>query len=267
MPRFSYPQAVAATMGLALLAVACPAQAAGGSWHNGSWYADDEAPADTSSTDHRTLGHVPEPIPIDLPPHDQRRPMPPQVAAPGRDAWLADCRSRVSSRDSGVGGAVIGGVVGGVAGNRIAGRGNRTIGTLGGAAVGAVAGSAIDRAEDRGRTRDECEAYLDDYYARYAAGGFGPQYGYGSYPQAYAQPGYTSYAPAYGYGAANGCCGGAPVMMVPVQTQPECTETVEYIYEDVPVRPRSYRPARRTKTIPDKRVKIVPDKRYQHEIG
>ncbi|HAF42568.1 MAG TPA: hypothetical protein DCG90_12505 [Sphingobium sp.] len=51
-------------------------------------------------------------------------------------------------RDDGVGGAAIGAVVGGVAGNRIAGRGNRTAGTLIGAGVGAVAGMAIDKAED-----------------------------------------------------------------------------------------------------------------------
>jgi Ni/Co efflux regulator RcnB len=51
-------------------------------------------------------------------------------------------------RDSGLGGAAIGAVVGGVAGNRIAGRGNRTEGTLIGAGVGAVAGMAIDKAED-----------------------------------------------------------------------------------------------------------------------
>jgi hypothetical protein len=54
-------------------------------------------------------------------------------------------------RDSGAGGAAIGAVVGGIAGNRIAGRGNRTEGTLIGAGVGAVAGYAIDKAEDRGR--------------------------------------------------------------------------------------------------------------------
>ncbi|WP_336963413.1 RcnB family protein [Sphingobium aquiterrae] len=57
-------------------------------------------------------------------------------------------------RDDGLGGAVIGGVVGGVAGNRIAGRGNRTEGTIIGAGVGAIAGAAIDKAEDR---RDRAE--------------------------------------------------------------------------------------------------------------
>jgi uncharacterized protein YcfJ len=164
---------------------------------------------------------------------------------PGREAWLADCRQRVSSSDRGVGGAAIGGLVGGVAGNRIAGRGNRAVGTLAGAAVGAAAGVAIDRAEDSGRSRDACEAYLDDYYARYQGGHDGR--------------GYVAAAPAYGYsqGYAYGCCGAAPVMMVPVQAQPECTETIEYVYEDVPVvRQKTYRPARRTKIVRDKRVKL-----------
>jgi hypothetical protein len=194
------------------------------------------------------------------PVYDRQAPRPDRrFAQPGREEWLADCRSRVASRDNGVGGAVIGGAVGGVAGNRIAGRGNRTIGTLGGAAVGAVAGSAIDRAEDRSRAADECEAYLDDYYARYAAGGYG-QAAQPGYSQAYVQPGYAPYYSGYGYAGAT-CCGGAQVM-VPVQPAPECTETVEYIYEDVPAPRRSYRPApRRTKIVPDKRIKIVPDKR------
>ncbi|SFF78462.1 Glycine zipper 2TM domain-containing protein [Novosphingobium sp. CF614] len=179
-----------------------------------------------------------------------------------RDAWLADCRHRLSSRDSGVGGAVIGGVVGGIAGNRIAGRHNRTVGTIAGAAVGAVAGAAIDKAEDAGRNRDECEAYLDDYHARYEQGGgypgYGSGYGYG-YPQ--------GYYPAYGY-PAQGCCMAQPMMAVPmmmvpiVQAQPHCTETVEYVYEDVPVRPaprKRYIP-KTTKIVPDKRVKVVPIK-------
>ncbi len=139
-----------------------------------------------------------------------------------RDAWLADCRHRLSARDSGVGGALIGGAVGGFAGNRIAGRGNRTVGTLAGAAVGAVAGAAIDKAEDAGRNRDECEAYLDDYYARYTQSG------------AYRQASYPA--------------------------QQHCTETVEYVTEDVPVRPARRVIPRRAKIVPDKRVKLVPVK-------
>lgn len=207
--------------------------------------------------DGRWQGGASAPRPNDRPPiHEEAPPAPyPQVASaplanPGREAWLADCRQRVSARDRGVGGAVIGGIVGGVAGNRIAGRGNRTVGTIGGAAVGAAAGAIIDKAEDAGRTRDECEAYLDDYYARYQASGDGRPYG-----ATMAGPAY-----AYGYpqGYAYGCCGAAPVMMVPapVQAQPECTETVEYVYEDLPVRRPAYRPVKRTKIVRDKRVKL-----------
>ena len=175
--------------------------------------------------------------------------MPPPAGPPAarmdpaaRDAWLADCRQRISRRDNGLGGALIGGLVGGVAGNRIAGKHHRTVGTVAGAAVGAVAGMVIDKAEDRGQTRDECDAYLADYEARYSSGYGGYGHGYG---QAY---------PAHGYGG--GCC--MPMMMVPVmrmpRAEPECTETVEYVYEDVPVRPA------RRKIVPDKRVKIVPVK-------
>jgi hypothetical protein len=247
--------------GLAALLGSTAAQARDGGWRNGSWYADGApsvaAPPIITDT-------PPAPERLDRAPamrdHGDERWSTRRVSQPGREAWLADCRSRLASRDNGVGGAVIGGVVGGIAGNRIAGRHNRMVGTVAGAAVGAVAGSAIDRVEDSERDRDECEAYLDDYYARYAASYGGPAYP--GYPGGYAQPGYTmSYAPTYGY-PAGGCCGSAPVMVVPVQSQPECTETVEYIYEDVPVRRRSYRPApKRTKIVADKRIRVAPDKR------
>lgn len=171
-------------------------------------------------------------------------------APAARDAWLADCRERLSSRDSGVGGAVVGGVVGAVAGNRIAGRRHRTVGTLAGAAVGAVAGAAIDRAEDDQPARDECEAYLDDYYAAYTQGGYPggpmPYYGYG-YPAAY----YPAYAVVPVVQA--GCC-------APPRAEPECTETVEYVTEYVPAPRRRAIPPRRVKAVPDKRTKLVPIK-------
>lgn len=260
--RFTLPHVLATAVGLVAMVSGPSAYAGdGGGWRNGSWYGDEAPPLPSSRSDDMRTMPAPAPRPaIQEPAFDReaRRPEP-RLAQPGREAWLADCRNRVASRDNGVGGAVIGGVVGGVAGNRIAGRGNRTIGTLGGAAVGAIAGSAIDRAEDRGRATDECEAYLDDYYARYAAGGYG-SVGQPGYSQAYVQPGYVQTYGAYGYAGAP-CCGGAP-MMVPVQPAPQCTETIEYIYEDVPAPRRSYRPApRRTKIVPDKRIKIVPDKR------
>lgn len=90
----------------------------------------------------------------------------------------------------------------------------------------------IDKAEDTGRDRDECEAYFDDYQARYQNGGYAQQ-GY--------YPGYVY--PAQGW-------------MPPARTEPNCTETVEYVYEDVPVRPARRAIPSRSKAVPDKRVRI-----------
>lgn len=50
--------------------------------------------------------------------------------------------------DKGNGGLAIGAVVGGLAGHEIAGRGDRTLGTIIGAGVGAIAGREIDRSND-----------------------------------------------------------------------------------------------------------------------
>ncbi|MDD3799858.1 MAG: glycine zipper 2TM domain-containing protein [Novosphingobium sp.] len=183
-------------------------------------------------------------------------PPPPAYAPPAydearyreeRERWLTECRRHY--RDNGLGGAVIGGVVGGVAGNRIAGKGNRTVGTIAGAAVGAVAGAAIDKAEDEGRVRDECEAYLDRYAAGQGAGY--PYY----YPKPNGQPGFAYPGYGYPYGAGAGCaCQMAypyaygPVMLVPTW---------------VPVPPRHARRVYKERVYeapaaPDKRVKIVP---------
>lgn len=77
-------------------------------------------------------------------------------------------------RDTGLGGAAIGAVAGGIAGNVIAGRGNRTAGTLIGAGVGAVAGYAIDKAEDGRRAPPPPRggpAPAPDYGAPYADDG------------------------------------------------------------------------------------------------
>ena len=46
--------------------------------------------------------------------------------------------------DKGTGGTIIGAIAGGLAGHEIAGRGDRTVGTIIGGAVGAHAGLAID---------------------------------------------------------------------------------------------------------------------------
>lgn len=171
------------------------------------------------------------PYVIDVP--QQQQVVAPEGPPPqNREDWLRECRHRLG--DNGVGGAVIGGVMGGVAGNVIAGHGDKVLGTVAGAAVGAVAGAAIDKAEDKARVRDRCEAMLEG----------GPAYG--SYPAGY----------GYGYGTML-----VPVVMVPSPgpaPKGECKETVtttEYV---------TYEPRRRRnipRRAPDKRVRISPDKR------
>ncbi len=153
-----------------------------------------------------------------------------------RESWLRECRRRIG--DNGVGGAVIGGVVGGVAGNVIAGRGNRVLGTVAGAAVGAVAGAAIDKAEDRTRVQDRCEAMLAAPAPDYG----GAAYGYGA-PMMLVP---VMMVPA----------GPAPTAHAPAPGQPACRETVvtKVTYETVPG-PRARR------IIPSKRVRVAPDKR------
>ena len=90
-------------------------------------------------------------------------------------------------------------------------------------------GATFDRL-DRSHGRDACEAYLDNYHARYASGDHG--YGYG-----YAQP----------------------MIMVPVMvpSQEPCVETVTTEYVDRPARRIIRRPAPRS----DKRIRVAPDKR------
>jgi uncharacterized protein YcfJ len=161
-----------------------------------------------------------------------------------REAWLTECRRRVGGR-GGATGAVLGGVVGGIAGHEIAGRHDKTLGTVAGAAVGAVAGAAIERSARR--PSDYCESMLQ------------PQGGY-----------YHGY-PAQGYGYAYAM----PVMMVPMMMVPapaapkkDCKEvvTTEYVttYDTV------YRKVRevRYRSVPTyKRVRVVPDKRLRMETG
>ncbi|WP_258319788.1 glycine zipper 2TM domain-containing protein [Qipengyuania flava] len=109
-----------------------------------------------------------------------------QVVAFDRNSWLQECRSRLDTyeneSDRGeILGGLIGGVAGGVLGNRIAGRGNRTAGTLIGAGAGAILGSVAGGAiEDRQRRRSDsygqCEAYLDDYMQQATASAGTTQY-------------------------------------------------------------------------------------------
>lgn len=65
-----------------------------------------------------------------------------------RDRRYYDNRRNSYRCDKGNGGLAIGAVVGGLAGHEIAGRGDRTLGTIIGAGVGAIAGREIDRSND-----------------------------------------------------------------------------------------------------------------------
>ena len=140
-----------------------------------------------------------------------------------RAAWLDECRRRVRrDGDGAVIGGLAGAAIGGVIGNRVAGRGDRVIGTVVGAGVGGVAGAAIGNEVDNRNARDECEAYLLDHEARYRA-----------QQQYHAQGGYYRAHP----GETVGYTYAVPMMVVrvPVQREVECTETVEeYVtYETV----------------------------------
>lgn len=167
-----------------------------------------------------------------------------------RASWLDECRSRMRGHGTAATGAVIGGLAGGIIGHEVAGRGDKTLGTIAGAAVGAVAGGAIGSAADRSRARDYCENYFD-YYT-----------------QSQAQPGY-----GYGYGQGYGHYQQAMMpmtVMVPVAMvarpapapQRECKETV-VTEEWVPVQTRARVIAPKRRVVPDKRVRIVPDKRVR----
>lgn len=61
-------------------------------------------------------------------------------------------RARQKCND-GDGGTIVGAIAGGLLGNTVAGRGDRTVGTILGAGVGALAGRAIDRSDRPGYCR------------------------------------------------------------------------------------------------------------------
>lgn len=160
-------------------------------------------------------------------------PPPPQGYYPQPDPRWSEMNERCAKvyGDRGVGGALLGGVIGGVAGNRIAGKGDRVLGTAVGAVAGAVAGNVIDKAEDKGLRR-EC----DDYFASVQ-------------PQAYpgtAYPGYyPGYAP-YGY------------VMVPVMLSPQkpCVEKT--------VVTETWVETKRSRVIPP-RPRIIKEKRVKEK--
>ncbi len=133
-------------------------------------------------------------------------------------------------KSRGVAGGVIGAIVGGIAGNRIAGRGNRTEGSLIGGGLGALAGVGIDK------SMNTCRKYLP----RESSGngsGYTPSAGYPSagYP---AQPqGYYPYPQGYYYYPQ------PTVTTITVSPAVSTTTTVteEVYYETVPVKRKAVR--------------------------
>ncbi len=159
---------------------------------------------------HSAMPMPPHPIPSAGAPY----PMPPHGGAPvpgwsGSNGY-GDYEKCLKSE--GVGGAAIGAILGGLAGNRIAGRGNRTEGSLIGAGLGALAGLGIEK------SMKKCEKHLP------RETGYGPAYGhgYGAYPYGY----YYYPMPMVTYS------------MVPVTTT---TVTEEIYYETVPVKRKAVR--------------------------
>jgi Glycine zipper 2TM domain len=144
--------------------------------------------------------------PYDVP-HAAPYPMPPAHGAGYDNREYEKCL-----KGDGVGGAAIGAILGAIAGNRIAGRGNRTEGSLIGGGLGALAGLGVEK------SMKKCEKYLP------REGGYGPGYGhaYGAYPYGY----YYYAAPMVTYS------------MVPVTTT---TVTEEIYYETVPVKRKAVR--------------------------
>lgn len=143
--------------------------------------------------------------------------------------------ARMCRRDDGIGGAAIGGVAGAVAGNRIAGRGNRTAGTLIGAGVGAVAGALADKEEDRQRCseyhrRVAYERDYRDYYDRHYSG---QQHTGGGYYQGdYGHRSGHYQGSSYGYYSAPETI--VTTEYVPYTTTTTTTETsYDYVYPQV----------------------------------
>lgn len=164
------------------------------------------------------------------PPREAYRP---NTYYPQPDPRWAEMNERCAKvyGDKGVGGALLGGVIGGVAGNRIAGSGNRVLGTAVGAVAGAVAGNVIDKAEDKGLRR-EC----DDYFASVQ-------------PQAYPGMPYPGYYPGYApYGYVM-----VPVMLPPQKPCVEKTVVTETWVE-----------TKRSRVIPP-RPRIIKDKRVKEK--
>lgn len=153
-----------------------------------------------------------------------------------RRDWSDADWDRFCRRDDGVGGAAIGSVIGGAAGNRMAGRGNRTAGTLIGAGVGAIAGAAIDRAEDR----RACEAWWSRSSQRDYRGGSGHYGGGYAYEGGYYSGGGYDYA-----GMQTIVIPGAPIIIEETETTYETVHVAPARARVAPRRPVRHRPAPR----------------------
>ena len=71
----------------------------------------------------------------------------------GYDRSYRGYNYRYRKCNDGDGGTIVGAIAGGLLGNTIAGRGDRTVGSILGAGVGALAGRAIDRSDRPGYCR------------------------------------------------------------------------------------------------------------------
>jgi Ni/Co efflux regulator RcnB len=132
-------------------------------------------------------------------------------------------------QNRGIPGAAIGAVVGGAIGNRLAGRGNRLIGTLAGAGFGGLVGKTIEKQAKK------CKKYLprDDYFY------------YNDGPQGDAPPPQQVYPQQGGY-YQNGWYYPAPTVttitvMPAVTTTTTVTEEVYYETVAVPAKKRAAR--------------------------
>lgn len=154
-------------------------------------------------------------------------PMPPQARSPAypqRPAYATPYgydRYERCLRNEGVAGAAIGAVIGAVAGNRIAGRGNRTEGSLIGGGLGALAGLGVEK------SMKKCRKYLPDAPVGYAPAPEYPQSGY----------------PAQGYYPGGYYYSAQPMVTTITYGQPVTTTTVteEVYYETVPVKRKAVR--------------------------
>lgn len=184
-------------------------------------------------------GYTPPPYPQDYDPNRSYR----------YDRRYSDAEmARMCRSDDGVGGAAIGGVAGAVVGNRVAGRGNRTAGTIIGAGVGAVAGALADKEEDRQRCREyqrrvAYEREYRDYYDRYYRDQNGGNSYYGN--------GYGNGYYGNGYGYYEGSSYAAPETVVRTEYVPYTTTvtTTETSYD------YSYPQARTSRVLGKKRVR------------